>query len=352
MPSIASMAWINNMGQIRTVMHADKAVVEAVYTHLAGDEPPAFRGAINDVYRLAWRGRYFCIRVRRSDDLFAYETSFPKEPLAAALLNRSKLETTALDQELDRCVARLTSLPVGRGEPFVHQPKLVFYDFSRMVVPYVFTVSEWVTHTAIRGAALYEKAGAVLHELHAPRFSSFKRRLDEAWQPAAQWLSTQIDQLKHLRGVEAEVEAVENRIKQIGPQTHRFTLAHNDYHPLNWLEEGAGLKVIDWDNATIAPPEADLVKVKYWAKLDADGNYRPDHAAYEAFLRAYQTAGGQIDRAMLVVCELLWLPKIIAFEQAREAQGLETRPFPGSQQMREALKAFLHSEGLSVGHAV
>ncbi|MDD7911143.1 aminoglycoside phosphotransferase family protein [Pseudovibrio exalbescens] len=319
-------------------MRASKAVYNAAYELLRDKTSvPSFKGAINHIYRLDHYARSYCIRVRANEQLFGYETGFPKDPLVAALLTLSEEPEHDLEEELDRHVARLSSMPIGMGERHPIMPETVFFDFARTMVPHAFVLHEWLNDRREKAHDIYTRAGKTLASIHRVEFSRFKRRLDEEWRAPEDWVGVQLEQLEKLTGVDLEAARVKDAVLPHLKTPERFVLAHNDYHPLNWLDTEEGLKVIDWDNAMIAPPELDLVKMRHWTRLNAEGHLVADTNAYNQFLEGYKSSGGRVNDDMLHVCELLWLPKVLAFERMREQQGFETKPFPSSNAVRKAL---------------
>jgi aminoglycoside phosphotransferase (APT) family kinase protein len=123
----------------------------------------------------------------------------------------------------------------------------------------------------------------------------------------------------------------------------QWTLAHNDLHGLHLIDDAAGdrMWIIDWDNAVVAPPELDFVKLRYWTRVDAQtGRLTADPEIYGALRAAYAAAGGPtLDIAVSRACEALWLLRVFHFETDRRLAGKPTPTlFPPAQTYLDALE--------------
>ena len=69
---------------------------------------------------------------------------------------------------------------------------------------------------------------------------------------------------------------------------------HGEPHPGNWLTTSAGLRLVDWDTARMAPPERDIWLVARRTGLDAVGMYE-------------ELTGRPLDHQLLRLYEVAWL---------------------------------------------
>jgi aminoglycoside phosphotransferase (APT) family kinase protein len=290
------------------------------------------QGAINDIYRLAIDDKHYCVRVRARNDIFAYEKTLLKEPIIGRFLEvMSYDDPRQPEMMLDGIIADVLERKLtGGAVPNPISPSILFYDQSLELIPYLWTLQEWVIGEPIdtgRDSARYSALGEMVAALHRTKFESFRRLLLSEWLPASRWLETcanEIGAISKAYDLRINLDAIVEPIKS---SELSFALTHNDIQPLNIITTEERLFLIDWDNCQIAPPEFDLVKIKYWTARDPTGFLSGDLALYEAFLKGYMTRpGAAIDQEILRACEALWLCRAFRFEFERERSGRKPAP--------------------------
>lgn len=62
----------------------------------------------------------------------------------------------------------------------------------------------------------------------------------------------------HVRDIDRTLRRHDRLVAAVGPQHDRMVLTHGEPHPGNVIRTAAGLVLIDWDTAMLAPPERDV----------------------------------------------------------------------------------------------
>lgn len=300
--------------------------------YLGGQGPAAVvrtvSGNINRVLELRWGGRRLGARVALHRDRFRYERDIVKEVFAVLLLSYGNGRVD--DARLRRIIDGILAAPVGAHAGHAWVRPILYYDWSLQTVPHPFFIFEWIEgeplwHCPVNAAlsGLYQRAGRDLARLHQFRFAHF---YDDIFAIDHQPLSW------HQRFAGAYTRECAEAAPHLPVATARRLaalevtalpaaipcLVHNDYSGANILvEPGGGLRVIDWDNWVIECAELDLVKMKYWTILNAEGHLCHDPALFAAFCTGYTDAGGEIQPQRLAACEALWLLRVFNFERGR-----------------------------------
>jgi len=288
-------------------------------------------GTFNRVVKFTYGGRRMGVRLAQNRRHFRYERDLIKEVFAISLL-KSAGETVD-DERAAAQIAALVDTPRGTVMNHDSVRTILYYDWSTCDLPYPFFLFEW-----IEGAVLweqpfpesYEASGRVLAGLHKVRFEHFYENILTIHHVPRSWrdhlrvcLNRELarselilpDRLvKHM--AELDMSALEP-----GPAC----LIHNDFSGANIVMDKAGLPhVIDWDNWVVDCPELDLVKMKHWTAIGAEGRLTHRPELYEAFLDGYRAeADIPVDEGRLRAYEYLWLLRCYNFEHSREATGYE-----------------------------
>ncbi len=286
-------------------------------------------GNINRILELRYQGRRLGARVALNRRHFRYERDIIKEVFAILLLYHAG-ET--LDDGLVRGIVD-SVLRSPRGSHVAHTAvrTILHYDWSMEEFPFPFFIFEWVDGHALweaPSADYYAQAGRILARLHRNRFEHFYQDVFSIRHAPRPWE----EHMKAAYGRElAQAETalppgLTARLRRrdlSGLRPGAPCLIHNDYSGANILAERSGqLHVIDWDNWVVDCRELDLVKMKYWTAIGADGRLAHDPALFAAFLDGYEeTADQPFDRARLAAYERLWLLRCFNFEHSREVSG-------------------------------
>jgi aminoglycoside phosphotransferase (APT) family kinase protein len=301
------------------------------------------QGAINDIYRLAVDDKHYCLRVRARNDIFAYEKTLLKEAVIGRFLEAMNYDDRRRPEAvLDGIIADVGRELKGGPVPNPISPSILFYDQSLETIPYLWTLQEWIIGEPVdagRDSARYNALGEMVATLHRTKFESFRRSLLSEWLPAGQWIETCADEIGTISkayDLRINLDAI---IEPIESDELSFSMTHNDIQPLNVIATQKHLFLIDWDNCQIAPPELDLVKIKYWTARDPTGFLSSDVALYRAFLEGYVTKrGAAFNQKIFQVCELLWLSRVFRFEFERERTGYKPAPpFSNAASYRHAI---------------
>jgi aminoglycoside phosphotransferase (APT) family kinase protein len=286
-----------------------------------------FAGNINLVYHLAYGGRPVGARVALNRVSFKYEPDIIKEVLAILLMIYA--EAGPNDAVARRVVDGMLASPMGSHVSHAQVRAIIHYDWSMRRFPFPFYVFEWVEGEALwqrPAAEHYAGAGRDLARLHRIGFAAFYRNLFDAGRRPLAWAESFAGAFaRALAEAEAHLPAGLARalrglaIDDLPPPSP--CLAHNDYAGGNILVTPKGeRRVIDWDNWVIDAAELDMVKMKYWTAVGADGLLAHDPILYAAFAEGYRAGGGRaIEPARLAAYEALWLLRVYNFERAKRA---------------------------------
>lgn len=305
-----------------------------------------FHGTINDVYRIRFGLQEYALRIRTREEFFAYEKNIIKDAVAGRLLTSMAAggqgwETeTAFDAIVNDTTACLHGGPVT--SPI--SPQIVFYDHRRQIIPYLWTLQIWSSGSTPRigETHFYAAAGASLAHLHSLKFDRFKTRLDSEWLEAESWTSTFQEEIRE-RLAFLGIDFPHRNFELTMSGGKRFCLNHNDLQPLNIIiDDNGAASLIDWDNLQIAPPEFDLVKLKYWTGV-VDGFLSQSEMDYRVFLESYlKHSGHAFDPEIFRFCELVWLLRVASFEKRRQNGGEEIpKPFPPVQYYLTAIEQLI-----------
>jgi thiamine kinase-like enzyme len=246
----------------------------------------------------------------------------------------------AYDIDLDTIVSTILTKKIGGPLANPVSAKLFYFDHSLAVIPYLWTLQEWVSGPAIdqppepRG---YAELGRSVARLHSIRFNFFRRTFTSVTE---NWLDECERDFINFASLHAMKWDVQMLLAPFRRNTIGMSIVHNDLQPLNIINGGTKVTLIDWDNAQIAPRELDIAKVKHWTTRNHAGYLSKSDELFGAFIGGYNSEVDTYpDDAVLALCEALWLTRIIRFEQGRESTGhLREPPFPPASSYKEALR--------------
>lgn len=289
-------------------------------------------GNINRILELRYQGRSLGARVALNRRHFRYEKDIIKEVFAILLLYHAG---ERLDDGLVRSIVDgVLSSPRGSHVAHTAVRTILHYDWSMEELPFPFFIFEWVEGNALWEAPTadhYNRAGRILARLHRNRFEHFYedvfaiRHVPRPWREHMQ--ATYARELAQAqKALPAQIAAKLADLDLGALQPGQPCLIHNDYSGANILVDRAdNLHVIDWDNWVVDCPELDLVKMKYWTAIGADGRLAHHPGLFVAFLEGYrELAELPVDDARLAAYERLWLLRTFNFEHSREAAGTVT----------------------------
>jgi len=297
-----------------------------------GDPVPVgyFSGNINCILKLRYEGRHLGVRLALNTYRFRYEKDIIKEIFALFLIYFAR--DAENDEVARNIVDGILASPVGShvGHALVH--RVIHYDWSMTTLPWPFFIYEWVDGEILwahQARDSYFAAGRNLARLHRITFQSCYQDIFGIGRAPLSWCRRFAAALAHERDqalprLGAAAAARLEALDAAAPTLARPCLVHNDYSGGNIIVGAdGGQTIIDWDNWLVDAPELDLMKMKYWTAIGADGLLRPDHGLYSAFLEGYNSLSGVApDRQRFAACERLWLARAFNFESARD-------PVPG-----------------------
>lgn len=312
--------FLDVVGRVLARHLGGSGVVELIGSH---------SGNINRILELRYQGRSLGARVALNRQHFRYEKDIIKEVFAILLLYHAG-ET--LDDGVVRGIVDGV-LRSPRGSHVAHSAvrAILHYDWTMEELPFPFFIFEWIEGHAlweVPAAGRYHRAGRILAGLHRNRFEHFYEDIFAIRHYPRPWADhMRAGYARELAQAEAVLPAAlaarlaSFDLGQLQPGLP--CLIHNDYTGANILADRAdNLHVIDWDNWVIDCPELDLVKMKYWTAIGADGRLAHQPALFAAFLEGYRERAEQpIDAGRLAAYERLWLLRTHNFEQSREAAG-------------------------------
>lgn len=332
-------------------LHATRLVAHAFgETFAAGqlsiDAP--IDGAVNRTWPVVHRGRKYALRLRREETHFRYEKGIAKSALVARVHAAKSAGWTDA-----RISSGTFAGPADLAPPFA--PPLVHWSNGDEHWPLPWELTGWcegVTLARRTDAGSIARAGTAIAGVHAVRFEggySDLLSLDRSPLDFAAWLDAGISRELARGRIPASLARFVETVAERAPRDVQWTLAHNDLHGLHLIDDAAQGKlwIIDWDNAVVAPPELDFVKLRYWTRVDAKtGRLTADPEIYGALRAAYAAAGGPIlDIAVSRACEALWLLRVFHFETDRKLAGKPTpRLFPPAETYLDALEALAKAQ--------
>jgi len=298
-------------------------------------------GAINRTFPVTLEDMRYALRLRVNEAGFRYEKGIAKSALVGAI------HAAKRDGASDRDAG--AAKPNGKAPP--HAPQLHHWSDGDDLWPLPWEIANWCPGDAIGvagakpSAVALTRAAHAIADIHAVAFDGGKADLLNLAGPDqdfASWVGGAIERELARGPVPGAIDGYARAIARNAKPASRWTLVHNDLHGLHLIDDAAAkrLWIIDWDNALVAPPELDFVKLKHWTRIDAaTGHLSVDPAMYGAILSAYEAkTGRKLDADVFAACEALWLLRVWRFESERRDQGRPTPIlFAGPEIYRAAL---------------
>ena len=287
-------------------------------------------GSINRIFHIEAGEKQFALRVRYNERRFQYEKGVFKEVLAALLFSAYARDTeTGLDLELARSWDRIVGRRSDEWLPFPCGAGIFHFDFTGANYPGPWALLEWTGDALGAGmdAARARELGQLVAKLHRMRFRNAYATLERVHLGGvdilSEWKAEILRRNRDTGAAVASAEALRERLECLhaaGRQAGTdFVLCHNDLHCLNVTQAQGALRLVDWDNAQIAPRELDFVKLAHWSRLGLDGHFEPDPAIFASFCAGYGAAPGAVlSSPVFKLAELLWLFRVLEFASALE----------------------------------
>ena len=320
-------------------------------------------GQINTIYRVNFENSQLIFRFRTSKN-FQYE-NIAKEKVLFPLLDGTLYPFSS---KLEVKIKEILNSPAGnyifdkQNPPVIPVGSLIYYDESKQLIPYVFTVQEYIHGKPLHNILeqniiedfnlelgtskfinLFNSLGELLGKLHQIKFSSFYENIINIGKKSEKsWLEI------FNKRLDLEIqEAKKNKIENITEMTDYFkdyealieeenepVLLHNDFHSKNIIvkDDVSSIKIngiIDFDNWGIGVKAEDFVKFKYW-DLEFLNQSKLNQAFYQGYNRYHK-----VDKDFLKKIEiysLFWLLKL---------NNQELRLKPKSEEKRTSIHTFL-----------
>jgi aminoglycoside phosphotransferase (APT) family kinase protein len=265
--------------------------------------------------------------------------------------------------KLEEKIKELLGSPSGnhifnkQNPPVIPVGNLRYYDESKKLIPYLFTVQDYIhgktlhkilEHNIIEdfnlelGTSkfinLFRNIGEILGKLHQIKFDSFYENINEIGRKnEATWfelfqkrLNRELEEAKKnkLQNIEEMAEFFKENESLI-EEENEAVLLHNDFHSKNIIvkDDVGSIKIkgiIDFDNWGIGVKAEDFVKINNW---DLEFLNQPELT--KAFYQGYNKYH-KVDKdfeTKIEIYSLFWLLKLSNIENKLKQQPQEKRSF-------------------------
>ncbi len=306
------------------------------------------KGSINQIFQVRSGESRFALRVRYNESRFQYEKGMFKEVLAALLLSASgKNPAASLDGEIARCWELLAGKRSSEWIAFPSGAGIFHFDFTGEHYPGPWAVLEWTGDALGAGidAASALQLGQLVAQIHRMKFrnayGSFHRAHAGGVDILSEWKDEILRRNRATGSIIAAEEVLAEKLERLctggREAAPEFVLCHNDLHCLNVTRAGGALRLVDWDNAQVAPKELDFVKLAHWSRLGPDGHFAPDAGLFASFCAGYGTVPETVLASPIFkLAEILWLFRVLEFAFGLEAPA--AAPFWPPQRYATALR--------------
>ncbi|WP_160353896.1 phosphotransferase family protein [Sphingorhabdus profundilacus] len=295
---------------------ARRVVLETVLKTLGGAGQVRIdeyrQGAVNDIYRLRTSGGDdLALRIRRRVSAQEEDGWLVKSALCADLVehNTGRTHDAARTAATNSARSERIAFP---GSAMIH----AYRDGCAVVERPPWELVSWITGSSAGECAAppdFVDLGRRLATLHRVGFSSFRTGLGPSSVKAdgEAWLKERLYGLC----TPALERRIGDRHADLLRRGHfemaavRWALLHGDLHAGNAIVSDEGVRIIDWDEATIGPPEFDFAPLRYATRQTRSGTWVSDASLHCAALTGYWAEGGVTDRALLTLGELLLMLK-------------------------------------------
>lgn len=290
-------------------------------------------GTINDVIQFVVGGEEYILRIRTREEYFRYEREASKEPIVARFLASPRAASSCASEDLEGIARSIAAMPIARAITHPLGADILIYDHSRQTIPFLWTIQKFLDGRLLSDTPVdsaYRALGNALALLHRHAFHRHTTSFFGEWKSAADWF--EVARAEIIRRLQDTPFKGRHPGPPASPRPATLALVHNDLQPSNVIIANGCARLIDWDNAQIAPRELDLVKLKHWTAMDlVSGTLTPHARLYAAFLAGYAEMGGSYDPELMYFCELLWLTRIHTFEKERAGEHGTPPPFPPAE---------------------
>lgn len=286
-------------------------------------------GAVNDIVKLHLEGVEQPLALRCRRILFARvaDSRLAKDAVCAHLTLKGRegpIAPALLDQFLVS--------EVGGDLEFEFAAHVHMYRHAPTVQgPGPWSLSDWIDGQSLLEAPTeqgFRWLGATLARLHLTRFAAFAPDLDQPGR-YRQWRDWYADLISFFAQELLQTPGFEGLgVRLCGlprpPEPAALVLTHGDLHPANVLVTLQGVRLIDWDEAQIGPPEFDFPILRYRAVQGAEGRLVAAPALFDALVQGYHAAGGRLDATLLAYAEVLYLVKQLKISRIKSDSDLSS----------------------------
>jgi Ser/Thr protein kinase RdoA (MazF antagonist) len=270
------------------------------------------RGEINDIYRLQTSEKEsLALRIRRRVFIQEADAWQVKSVLCAGLVQRGQDLLTSLTfaSAASDALRGPIELPTA---PTIHGYRHGCASACRPP----WELCAWISGPLAGDCGEpwhFAELGRHLVALHHTRFASFRTGLGPTSREidGVAWLRARLRALA-LPALERRVGrqcATALRRGRFDTKSLRWSLLHGDLHAGNVIIGDDGVRIIDWDEAIVGPPEFDFAPLKHATRLQLGRQWVQDAELYAAVLNGYRDAGGEADEMLLALGELFYLLK-------------------------------------------
>jgi hypothetical protein len=282
-------------------------------------------GSINQVFRIRTGEKDAVLRVRHNEQFFQYEKGVFKEVIVAQLLAALERDRHA---DLDRAILEIwertrrsrscETIAFPAGADVLH------YDFTDRAFCGPWAIFGWAGDALNGrfGPGHAARLGGMLSQIHNLKFKRACLNLQVlhlgSTDLIADWINEIARRNENTGRAIGEGPVLRGKLEllkdEIGSEPLRFVLCHNDLQCTNITMNGQSMHILDWDNAQIAPPELDFVKLAHWSTIGEDGYFKPDPAIFSSFCEGYGVSDEAVKHsAIFRLAEILWLFRVYEF---------------------------------------
>lgn len=284
-------------------------------------------GAVNDVVKLHLAGteQFLALRCRR--------VAFPRVPDSRLAKDALCAHLSAIGREGPIAAGRIDdflALAAGEDLDFEFSSHIHMFRHGRDTrAPGPWSLSDWLDGELLLSSPTpdrFQRLGARLAALHQIRFDVFAPDFSQPsksriWRD---WYGDLLRFFAHDLLQDPGFAALGQRLFALGPppEPRAYVLTHGDLHPANVLITAQDVRLIDWDEAQIGPPELDFALLRYRTIADATGRLIAARDLFDAFVAGYFQAGGSLDETLLSYAQLLYLVRQLKIRRIGGAEDL------------------------------
>ncbi|MFX0038618.1 MAG: dihydrodipicolinate synthase family protein [Promethearchaeota archaeon] len=291
---------------------------------------------INTLYRINFENNQLVFRFRT--DQFSQIEDLIKEKLLYPFLdNNLSADDINLRQKVKQIINTKTGSYIFNKErpPIIPVCNLIYYDETKQIVPYIFSVNEYIRGKPLfqhinryigeaknlyakKFLDLFSKLGEHLGSLHTIKFDSFYKNIsDIGIKPKNSYSDFFVNEFeqslqvakKNKLDICEEIRAFYRDNNSLIEEEKEYVLLHNDFKSQNIIvkEELGIIKIngiVDFDNWYIGNRAQDFIKIDYFIlkPLNNPSFYNSFYDAYSKFYRVDNDFKKRIE-----LYKLLWL---------------------------------------------